>query len=293
MINLDQLDTLFYWITERENVRFRKLGSQPLYTTDIVGGTKHHTWTNDPILQHYRFCNVNREDDKVTKWIHDNIRVPYENDGRLWLNLVIARYINDISSLEQIGYVKEWSYFRFLNMWKRLKLKFGGAYIIPMGHEKGMGKMNWLCDNIFHEMNEYGRREPKAATCKQWYGWLTQFEGVGPFMGNQIVTDLKYTRYCRNAKDRQDFVIAGPGTRRGLNRLHDRSIEHNTPNGQTEAELTDLCPIVLDAIKDNVKLLPAWTAISTDLNNLSNCVCEFDKYMRAKRGEGHPKRRYP
>jgi hypothetical protein len=51
-------------------------------------------WTDDPILQNGRFCNIYRELDSVTQWIDKNIREPYANHPHLWFMLCIARYIN-------------------------------------------------------------------------------------------------------------------------------------------------------------------------------------------------------
>ena len=51
------LETLIHWITQREGVRtMREAGELP-------------PWTADPIIAEWRFCNVNRCDDKETKWI--------------------------------------------------------------------------------------------------------------------------------------------------------------------------------------------------------------------------------
>ena len=53
---------LFYWVAERERIRVRKESGQPF------------PWTDDPILATYRFCNVRREDDRVTIWVRTHRR---------------------------------------------------------------------------------------------------------------------------------------------------------------------------------------------------------------------------
>jgi len=56
----DNQEQLIYWINERENIRLKKeAGESP-------------PWSSNPVMQVTYFCNVNREDDKVTKWIRDN-----------------------------------------------------------------------------------------------------------------------------------------------------------------------------------------------------------------------------
>ena len=50
-------ETFVYFIHERESIRLRKESGL------------HQPWTVDPILNDYYFCNINREDDKTTKYI--------------------------------------------------------------------------------------------------------------------------------------------------------------------------------------------------------------------------------
>jgi hypothetical protein len=74
---------LFYWVREREEIRKRKeMGLDP------------SSWTVDPILSTYRFCNVRREDDRGTVWIRKHIREPFAGHPHLWFMLCIARQIN-------------------------------------------------------------------------------------------------------------------------------------------------------------------------------------------------------
>jgi hypothetical protein len=49
-----------YWIKERETVRNLKEMGLP------------KPWSIDPVFQVTYFCNVNREHDKVTRWIREN-----------------------------------------------------------------------------------------------------------------------------------------------------------------------------------------------------------------------------
>ena len=52
---------LFYWVRTREDIRKRK-----------AMGLRQDSWTLDPIFLEWRFCNVRREDDRVTEWIRLN-----------------------------------------------------------------------------------------------------------------------------------------------------------------------------------------------------------------------------
>jgi hypothetical protein len=65
-------------------------------------------WTDDPILATYRFCNVRREDDRVTIWVRQNIREPFADHPNLWLMLCIARQINWPETLQQLIDMGAW-----------------------------------------------------------------------------------------------------------------------------------------------------------------------------------------
>jgi len=62
---LDVQERWLYWIKEREKIRLAK----------DAGDSK--PWTDDVILQSYRFCNVRRMDDKVSQWLLNNWYKPY------------------------------------------------------------------------------------------------------------------------------------------------------------------------------------------------------------------------
>src|SRR5712664_3381391 len=79
---MSALDNCLHWVRDRESVRVRKEAGQPF------------PWTDDPIIAKYRFCNVRREDDRVTIWIRENIRKRFAGHRHLWFMLCAARQIN-------------------------------------------------------------------------------------------------------------------------------------------------------------------------------------------------------
>src|SRR5580765_2305755 len=92
---LPELTTLCYWIQERELIRVNRLQGKP------------KPWTDDPILQSYRFCNVHREDDKVTKWIRGNWGM-WGDHPNYTLGMALARFINWPPTLEAVGFPVRW-----------------------------------------------------------------------------------------------------------------------------------------------------------------------------------------
>lgn len=88
--------------------------------------------TNDPILTNYRFCNVYRELDKQTLFIH-KVLLPYKSNFRLWfLNLMIFRCLESIETFSIVWlhdgiHCDDW--FHKLN--NSARPRFWTAYIFP------------------------------------------------------------------------------------------------------------------------------------------------------------------
>ena len=77
MFIAEELDRYFYWQEERESIRKKKENDlQP-------------PWTNDPILQEFKFCQVYREEDRTTRWLRKHIREPLRDDPRVFMAVMI------------------------------------------------------------------------------------------------------------------------------------------------------------------------------------------------------------
>jgi len=65
-MNQDMMNKFLGFVCERELVRLRKEDGRP------------KPWTDDKVLQTYRFCNINRNDDTVSRWIYEKWIRPHE-----------------------------------------------------------------------------------------------------------------------------------------------------------------------------------------------------------------------
>ncbi len=267
------MTTLIHWISEREVIRIKKeAGAAP-------------PWTDDKILSTWRFCSVNRCDDRETRWIFDRLLAAHADDEALWFNLAVARFINWHPTLEKLGYFHAWDAARFRGCLSSLPGKvYTGAYMIPAGKD-GVPKHVFLASEVFTPLWKLRAEIPKEKRCDQWDVFLRRVACMGDFLRNQIITDLKYTRYLQGAPDWRTFVLAGPGTQRGLSRLHGKPLTATWRQQEANAALQALRAEV-------VGRLPHMAGIFDDLNNLANCLCEFDKYCRVQGGEGTPRSRY-
>jgi len=273
-LNKEMLDAFKYWILERHRIHIAK---------DI----EHlpPPWTEDKILQTYRFCNVHREDDTVTRWIKENIRDPHDGDPYLWLNVTLARIINWPQTLAEIGYVERWDaavadYVRRTVQARQLtgKKTFTSAYMVTGTESKGMSKINFTI-LLVGRVWTYKEELCQCSRLAEAEEVLTQAKGISTFLAGQIIADMKYTVALRGADDWWTWCAPGPGSVRGLNRLHNRPIEKQISVAQFRAEMDEL-----------MTQIPAMQLHAQDVQN---CLCEFDKWCRVKFNEGTaPKQMY-
>lgn len=277
---------LWYWVREREALRVRKDAgdAQP--------------WTEDAILSTYRFCNVRREDDRGTVWIRKNIREPFAEHPYLWLMLCIARQINWPDTLaELIASPGAWpaegdaggEHFdprlmtAALNARKERGEKvYTGAYMISAPPTKGADKQAYIAEHVIGEpwkhRERFEARRRAGARLQNIHAWLTGFNGWGPFMAYQAVVDMRFTRILESAPDVKTWAAAGPGTIRGLNRVHGRQVDASLSQERALREMR----AIYERAQDE-------TGVAMDFSDVPNILCETDKYLRVKLGEGKPR----
>lgn len=264
---------LIYWIQERKAILANRRAGL------------NKPWSDDPVFQRTYFCNVRRENDKVTQFIRR--MYDYETKyGMFEYNIVLARMLNWPESLQALGYIfkHDGNYIKdTLNLQKRIGKVWGNAYVVTT-HGIPMDKIEYLVDNVLYgiDVSRESIRNNCSFSLRQAWNYLQRFEGLGSFMAGQIIADLKNTagHPLEKASDWWDFVAPGPGSRRGVNWFFRGAPEiyggDFFDNFQTIREFVD-------------KELPDLGICNQDLQN---CLCEFDKYMRVSTGIGRSKRVY-
>jgi hypothetical protein len=271
---------LVAFIKEREAIREKKEAG------------KKRPWTKDEFLGKYRFCNVHREHDRVTKWLRAHWYPMFEKNDDLWFAAVVARLFNLPESLEEIrpfilpfkpDKIRQLLYSR-----NRRDLKnFNAAYIVSTNGVR-MDKVDYILDCVLQPMWDERKhlRPIKNDTLDRYHTALMKFDGMGGFLAAQVIADLKYNDpILRLAEDWDSFASSGPGSRRGLNRIIGWDLKRSWPEKSWRFHLEDL--------RDKVNLLlvrAGWQPLHAQ--DLQNCLCEFDKYERVRLGEGMPKQHY-
>lgn len=272
----DRLGDLLTWMRERERARLaREAGLPP--PPDL-----------DPTIREWRFCNVDRRDDRVTRFV----RLAYALPGHplLWFNLTIARLVNWPPTLTRLGWIGDWDRDRdrFLSVFRELAAAgakaYTGAYMIP-GGPAGEAKHDYLARACLDVLWARRASAPRpGAPLSDWSRFLTA-PVLGDFLRNQVLTDIRDAPGFDAAPDWETFVLGGPGTVRGLNRLLGLPLDRSWKQ-------RDVAPAVLDLRAALLAAEPRWAPVLRDPNNLTNCLCEFDKWERVRRGEGKPRARY-
>ena len=267
MLNIDKL---VYWINERDAILQRKIYGYPA------------PWSNDETFRDVYFCNVRREADKVTKWVRDVF-----HDSEYYMpefNMMLARLVNKPSSLEAMDWPFDLWNLRaiddFLSVMSQPKA-WGGAYIVSTNGRR-MPKHEYIRDVLTAALPHF-EQVRQATTLAAAHKALMAIQGLGSFMAAQIVADLKNTKGhpLADAPDWWTWCAHGPGSLRGMAWTLEQ--ERCTPT-----QFYSSMPALRDYIDENISL-----DVGTFCNqDLQNCLCEFDKYMRVSTGVGRSKRKY-
>lgn len=267
-------ELLCNWMRERERVRLAK--SDGLQAP----------WTNDPVLRHYRFCNVCRIDDKVSQWLLKNWYEPFHNHKNSLIACVLARQFNRIETLAAIGFPKVWNPVRVHAVVQKQMLLgpvYSAAYVITgtLSKEKKPHQSIYSVVDVIHKAKPL----VNASSMKDTADMLMTFRGISSFTSGQIVADLRHAIGGTWA-DRMQWAPIGPGSRRGMNRLLGRELLAKMRQGEfgglLEALIENLGSEDMGGITDCMEAM-----------DYQNCLCEFDKYSRVVHATGRfPKQKY-
>lgn len=291
LITLEQAKPFFDYAKERQQIKINRDQGLP------------KPWTADPILQNYRFCNVYREDDVVTKFIRKNITP--EKYGEAFVGaMVIARWFNRVETIQEMIRLGEYDLLRSwtidLDVWSQMMRKrlgnlkpiITGAYIIktPNGMDKLHGliwSMRQILPHAIELQNYFGA---ETMTLQRATELLSEYPYLGPFMAYEVVTDLRWS-VLSHASDINLWANPGPGAARGLSRLLGYAPDFFNRGSKKDVEVMMLHMRELLRFAHQPEnwdpSLPKW-----EMREVEHTLCEVDKYLRVKNSEGTPKQLY-
>lgn len=280
-IKLDKVQQFFTYAIERERIRMAKEAGKPA------------PWTTDPILGRFRFCNVFREDDKVTRWYAKNVRKKFKGVDLVFAT-VMFRMFNRPETMKALLDADQVRRFSVPVAWaaiKDMKPVVSAAYIIVgvPGNPKGLGILKAL--EVIHEHKHLitariacnGPRTLEGA-CEA----LMEYPYLGAFNSYEIVTDLRHTPLLNKAVDIYTWANPGPGAARGLSRLLGEDKHYFNRGSKADRVIMFHLMRVLEGLAPNYWPFDhVW-----EMRDVEHTLCEFDKYERARTGEGRPKQLY-
>lgn len=265
MLPENKTDALAYWINERYMIKMKR------------DARMDPPWSDNPYMANVRYCNVHREDDKVTRWLADHWR-PERHAA--W-EMLLARMINWIPTLQSIyTEVNPWNIGVLDKVRGEMKSLrdtgeqiFGNAYTIST-NGLSMDKVDYVIDRVICPAQV--RVYPAWTTLAAAHETLCKLNGVGSFLAGQVIADLKNTKghALSNASDWWQWATHGPGSLRGLEAYFGRPV---TPSGFAAALhqcYTETAPRI-------AKYVPPM-----HMQDFQNCLCEFSKFERVKEGGG-------
>jgi len=283
VIPLHGVDGYFAFLRERYKILLRRRAGEPA------------PWTEDPVLQAWRFCNVRREDDKVTEWFRENIRDPLKDHPSVFFATIAFRWFNTIETGEAI---RPW----LLGPWNRREVErvledrlkdgkklFTGAFMINSAPGKSkyidvLDNLDWVRENLSHLSGLLD------GTKSEMFDFVKQVPRLGNFAAYQIVVDLQYTYLLRHAPDLNTFTVAGPGCAKGIGLcFSDDPARYGYGAKKDQETMLALMKEALSESRKPEQWPKGWPAFY--LSDIENGFCEYAKWRTGHTG-ARLKRKY-
>jgi hypothetical protein len=269
-----------------------------IYTRKEEGQPK--PWTDNKVFQEWRFCNVFRHLDKVTKYIIKSIIQPNEDRSDLWKGIIVARFFSKITTIELL--LREKCLFE--NHKEAVKLLKGvkepimtSAFILNPLQIKGKYYPKLYTPFYICKIIEEEHTVPLNGSLQYLFNIFVQLPSTAGFMAYEYVTDFSYSKRYFPVKpiDRYTWGNFTIGSLRGLKRicgLKPDKTKHNLPIEEMTKEILSYWQndVYKKGLLD-VKGFEPFKDIS--MREVEHWLCEYDKYKRISNGETNKlKRRY-
>lgn len=190
-------------------------------------------WSEDPILQEYKFCNVYRAADRVSQYMIRDVAYREDDSSpqdRLF-QIVAFRTFSNIRTWDALHEllgrsprVDDLESGTFESALNDVKARYGGlytgAFILCATNAYGKSAKHLNHVELFKDMFlQRGLADIllNAQSLRDVYEALHTFPLMGDFMSYQTAIDLNYSAYINFSEN--DFTQAGPGALRGIKKV--------------------------------------------------------------------------
>lgn len=210
-------DLYWYFAYERQNIFIKKLNGEP------------YPWTNDEILNTYKFCNSYRVNDRVSQYLLKNViynGINYSKETMLF-RIILFKLFNKESTWELLknnlkditldNFNRE-EYSKILtNSIERGEKIYNDAYISCATKAFGYDRKHDNHLALLNKMFIIDKMQDKILKCNNMtdaFNIIKSYPLIGNFMAYQLVTDINYSDIVDWKED--EFTVAGPGSLRGI-----------------------------------------------------------------------------
>lgn len=260
---------------------------QHVFETRVAGFSK--PWTQDLIIQKYKFCNVYRAADRVSQYLIRD--VAYRDDGSspadCLFQIIAFRNFSNIGTWEtlieilgrspQIIDLESGAFESALTETKRRNGRlYTGAFILCATDAYGRKIKHLNHVELFRDMflsSRLAERILEAGSLEAVYDLLHTFPLMGDFMSYQMAIDLNYSEYVNFSEN--DFTKPGPGSLRGIKKMFS-DLGSLTPQ---EAIMWMVDNQVSEFARLELEFKGLWGRPLQAID-AQNLFCETDKYCR-------------
>ena len=266
-----------YWrfISKRQDIFFKRINSV------------EYAWSDDYILNDYKFTNVYRATDRVSQYLIRNIIYNGSQESHeLFFRIILFKIFNRISTWEflqeQLGEItfENYSFKAYdsllLELLKNKEPIYSPAYIMASGksvfkQERKHQNHLLLIEKMMNDKLPLMLQECKSM--KEVYGLLLSYPTIGEFLAYQYSIDLNYSSLTNFSE--MEFVKAGPGAKDGITKCftdfgdynYEDIIKMMADNQETEFE------------RLGIGFQNLWGR-NLQFIDCQNVFCEVDKYSR-------------
>jgi hypothetical protein len=278
------LNKFWYWMNERQLIFIRKERGDPA------------PWTEDWILQTYKFTNVFREQDRVTRELRKRINKSDSEGAVLWKTFAfrLFNHPDTYDELWRAGLIKNFNVTKVKTLLRRLqrekKQVFTGAYIVTnSGSSRPKIELAAEALNaVYKDLRTIVREIKVGKKLQTATEIIRQYPMMGNFTSYEVVTDLRHYSLLNKAEDIYTWANPGPGARRGCNRIV-RTCRTDKPDHPVYYlyEMRELLEMAPDNLGRHIT-----RHHTLEMRDIEHSLCEFDKYMRVFNKEGRPRSKY-
>ncbi|MCA8343890.1 nucleotide kinase domain-containing protein [Burkholderia cepacia] len=260
---------------------------QDVFFARLEGKSK--PWSNDPILNEYKFTNAYRASDRVSQFLIRNVIYDGSQEpDELFFRILLFKLFNKIETWKlletKLGGVS-WGAYRYSDydrvLSEAMSAKepiYSAAYIMASGHKifnvsrKHQGHLKLLELMLSDAVPQ---RIVECESMREAFELLRSYPLIGDFLAYQLVTDLNYS--VLTSFSEMEFTIPGPGAKDGIRKCF------QSLGGLSEIDIIRLMADRQEYEFDRLglKFRDLWGR-RLQLIDIQNLFCEVDKYARVK-----------